>query len=135
MNARVMIPSAVMIAVASVQIVLTQSANLTPWKGGGFGMFSTLDHAAFRGVDIVVEAPGRSEALEIPPSLQVLAIRAVSFPSEALLVRLGHAIAARERRHSRPVTNVKLTVWRTDFSSATLQATERTLRTITVDAR
>ena len=41
-----------------------------PWKGGGFGMFSTLDHGGFRGVDVVVDAPGRSEQVEIAASLQ-----------------------------------------------------------------
>jgi hypothetical protein len=122
-----------MAAVAATQIVLVFRADLTPWKGGGFGMFSTLDHAAFRGVDVVVEAPGRSEQLEIPPSLELLAARVASFPSDALLGRLARAVAEREKRHSRPATRVLVTVRRTDFSVDTLLATERTLRRFTLD--
>jgi hypothetical protein len=132
-NARIAIAPAVMAAIAATQIVLALAADLTPWKGGGFGMFSTLDHGAFRGVDVVVEAPGRSEQLEIPPSLEVLAARAASFPSDVMLERLVRAVAEREKRHSRPVTRVRVTVWRTDFSVDTLQATERTLRRLTWD--
>jgi hypothetical protein len=132
---RAAVPAALMIAVASAQIALAFTADLTPWKGGGFGMFATLDHGAFRGVDIVVEAPGRSETLDIPPSLERLAARAASFPADWLLQRLAREVAAREQRHSRPVTTVKLSVWRTEFNPATLLATERTLRTLTVDVR
>jgi len=31
-------------------------------EGGGFGMFATLDHGAYRGVDVVIDAPDRSES-------------------------------------------------------------------------
>ena len=98
-------------------------------------MFSTLDHGAFRGVDIVIEAPGRSETLDVPASLEELAVRTASFPSDRFLHRLAREVAARERRNQRPVTTVKLTVWRTEFSPKTLLATERTLRRVSIDVR
>jgi hypothetical protein len=134
-NVHVAVPALLMVAVAAFQIVLALTSDLTPWKGGGFGMFSTLDHGAFRGVDIVIEAPERSEALDVPPSLEELAARAASYPSDRALRRLAREVAARERRHQRPVTRVKVTVWRTEFSPKTLLATERALRSISVDVR
>ena len=109
-------------------MVLTGVVHLTPWKGGGFGMFSTLDHAPFRGVDIVVQGPERSEAIEIPESLEVIAARAVSCPSDWLLRRLAAEVVARERRHERPVSRVRLTVWGTEYDRVTLAASERTIR-------
>ena len=135
MSFRVVVPAALMVAVAAVQIALALTSGLTPWKGGGFGMFSTLDHGAFRGVDIVIEAPGRSETLEVPGSLEELAARTANYPSDRLLRRLAREVAARERRHERAVTTVKLTVWRTEFSPETLLATERTLRSVSIDVR
>ena len=117
-----------LIAVALCQIGLAKTSGLTPWKGGGFGMFSTLDHGAYRGVDVVIEAPDRSEAQEIPPSLEELAARTAAYPADWLLRRLAEGIVARERRYERAVTTVKLTVWRTEFDPRTLAATERTLR-------
>jgi hypothetical protein len=132
---RVVVPAALMVVVAAVQISLALTAGLTPWKGGGFGMFSTLDHGAFRGVDIVIEAPGRSETLDLPASLEELAARTASYPSDRFLQRLAREVAARERRYQRPVTTVKLTVWRTEFSPQTLLATERTLRSVSIDVR
>ena len=42
---RTLLPVAVLLAVAARQVVLTHTAGLSPWKGGGFGMFSTTDDA------------------------------------------------------------------------------------------
>ena len=71
-----LLPPILLAAVALIQIGLARAVDLTAWKGGGFGMFATLDHGAYRGVRIVVDAPDRSEALEIPPSLETAAARA-----------------------------------------------------------
>ena len=124
-----LLPPVLLVVMALGQIALTRSVALTPWKGGGFGMFATLDHGAYRGVVAIVEAPDRSETLEIPPSLETLAARAAACPSDWLLGQLARGIVSRERRYERPVTAVRLTVWATAFDPSTLAASERTLRT------
>ena len=129
------LPAALLCVVAIAQVGLARGAGLTPWKGGGFGMFSTLDHSAYRGVDVLIEAPDRSEQQAIPPSLDKLAARTAAYPADALLRRLAEGVVARERRYNRPVTRVTLSVWRTDFDPVTLEATERPLRTFVYDAR
>jgi hypothetical protein len=128
------IPAALLTVVAVLQIGMAKAGDLTPWKGGGFGMFSTLDHGAYRGVDVLIEAPDRSEAQEIPPSLEALAARAANCPSDWLLRALATAVVARERRYERPVTTVTLTVWRTDFDPSSLAASEMPLRTFVYQA-
>jgi hypothetical protein len=120
---------AVLVVVAALQVVMAKTVGLTPWKGGGFGMFSTLDHGAYRGVDILLEAPERSESQHVPPSLEELAARVANCPADWLLRELAAGVAARERRYERPVTKVTLTVWATRFDPASLAATEVPLRT------
>lgn len=93
-----LLPPLLLTVVALLQIVLARTADLTAWKGGGFGMFSTLDHGAYRSVDIVVDAPDRSESLEIPPSLEIAAARAAAFPVDRLMRDLARGVGARERR-------------------------------------
>lgn len=132
MNAR-LLPPIVLSLVAVTQMVLARTADITAWKGGGFGMFSTLDHGAYRGVDVVVEGPERSEQMVIPASLEEAAARAAACPADWLLRRLAEGIVARERRYDRDVTRVTLTAWRTEFDPTTLAATERTLRTFVYD--
>ena len=124
-------PALLLAAVAICQIGLAKAADLTPWKGGGFGMFSTLDHNAYRRVEVVVEGTERSETLEIPPSLQVDAARAAAFPAEWTLRSLAEGVAARERRYQRSVSQVTIRVWRTDFDRTTLRASESPLRVFT----
>jgi hypothetical protein len=124
-------PAVLLTVVAVCQIVLATTADLTPWKGGGFGMFATLDHNAYRRLDVVIEGPERSEALEIPPSLEVAAARASAFPAELMLRSLAEDVVERERRYQRGVSRVTITVWRTDFDRTTLRASERPLRAFT----
>ena len=126
---RVWLPAVLMTAVAVVQIVLAATTNISPWKGGGFGLFSTLDGKLERRVRIFVEAPGRSEELEIAPSQEILAERARLFPSESMLLSLAKAVSRHETESGRPVNTVTLEVRRTEFSD-TLEATDRRLRTL-----
>ena len=128
-----LLPPLLLTVVALLQIVLARTADLTAWKGGGFGMFSTLDHGAYRGVDIVVDGPDRSESLEIPPSLEIAAARAAAFPVDWLMRDLAKGVAARERRYERAVSRVTVTAWRADFDRAALRASERPLRTFVYD--
>ena len=128
-------PSVLLVAIALVQIALVRTAAMTPWKGGGFGMFSTLDHGAYRGVDVVIDGPDRSEGLDIPESLEEIATRAAACPSDRLLRRLAEGVVARERRYERPVTRVTLTAWRMAFDRDTLQPNEQPLRTFVYEVR
>jgi hypothetical protein len=36
------------LGIALSQVTLSQTRDLTPWRGGGFGMFATADHPEFR---------------------------------------------------------------------------------------
>lgn len=36
------------LGIALSQVTLAQTRDLTPWRGGGFGMFATADHPEFR---------------------------------------------------------------------------------------
>jgi len=128
-----MVAPALLVAVASTQIALSRTVDLTAWKGGGFGMFATLDHAGHRGVDILVEAPDRSEALQVPASIEEAAARAAACPADWTLRTVAEAVVARERRYHRAVSRVTLTFWRADFDRATLRPSERPVRTFVYD--
>ena len=125
---RTVLPAAMLVTVASVQVVLTRTAGLTPWKGGGFGMFSTTDDSGRRRVRVFVTAPDRSEEIAITPSLEDAAARAAVLPSERLLTQLARRVVERERRHARPVDTVRIETWRVIYTPGTLAATTRLAR-------
>jgi len=123
------LPPLLLIVVASAQVTLTRVVDLSPWKGGGFGMFSTTDGTAFRYVRVFVSAPGRSEELDVPPSIEIAADRAALYPSSGFLTSVAERVAAREARHARPVDDVRVEVWRVDFDRD-LHATTRRLQAV-----
>jgi hypothetical protein len=122
------LPAFLLLTVAVVQVVLVKTYALSPWKGGGFGMFATTDGGPFRQIRVFVEAPQRSEELLVAPYLEDSAARAQLFPSNARLANLARAIAEREERHGWPVTTVRLEVLRTEFSPGSLDVTNHRLR-------
>jgi len=129
------LPVLILAVTALIQVGLTRSAGLTAWKGGGFGMFSTIDDAPHRALRVVVEAPERSEEVDVAPSIEDEALRAMTIPSDRRLRRLAEAIAARERRYARPVTRVRITVWRHEVARETLGFTPVVVREYTHDIR
>ena len=123
-----LLPVGLLVVVAGTQVTLARHASLTPWKGGGFGMFSTTDDAARRQVRVFVSAPERSEEIAIAPSLEDAARRAAALPADRELKRLAEGVVARERRYGRPVEAVRIEAWRIDYAPGTLAATLRLLR-------
>jgi hypothetical protein len=122
------LPAVLLAVVAATQIVLTQVQMLSPWKGGGFGMFSTLDERPFRYVRMFVRAPERSEELAVPASLEELAASAEILPSNLQLERLARAVVAREHARGRPADEVRIDVWRVEFAAGSLAPRDHLLR-------
>jgi hypothetical protein len=117
-----------LILVAFHQIYLAKTVQLSPWKGGGFGMFSSTEYGPARYVRIYVTGPNRSEELLIPESLEDSASRASTLPSDRMLRRLATNVVAREQRNGRPIERVKIEVWRTEFDPTSLAATPKKIR-------
>jgi hypothetical protein len=128
------LPTALLLTVAGTQLVLSKTMRLSPWKGGGFGMFASVDGLPFRAVRIQVEGPDRSEVLLVPVSLEDQARRTATFPHDAALERMARAVGERERRRGTPVSVVTVEVWRATYSS-TLEATwgQLAARTLAAD--
>ena len=125
---RAMVPVALLLAVAGVQLALVYTADLSPWKGGGFGMFSTTDDSGRRHVRIFVTAPDRSEEVAIAPSLEDAADRAAVLPTDRQLTQLARRVVEREIRHERQVAVVRIEAWRITYAPLTLAASPHLIR-------
>jgi hypothetical protein len=80
---------ALLVVVASVQIYFAKSHDLTPWKGGGFGMFSTVDSTPARWIRWYASADGRETPAEAPPRLDRAIERLRAMPSQKRLQQLA----------------------------------------------
>jgi hypothetical protein len=124
----VILPVGLLVAVSAAQVTLARTAGLSPWKGGGFGMFSTTDDAGRRRARVFVSAADRSEEVAIAPSLEDAARRAAALPTDAELSRLARRVVERETRYHRPVETVRIETWRVEYAPDTLAATSRRMR-------
>jgi hypothetical protein len=115
------------VLVALHQIYLARVAELTPWKGGGFGMFSSTDGLSQRRLKIVVRGPERAEEIFVPDGLGKLAAKAAALPDAVRLERLARAIVEEERAGGRPVDTVEIEVLSTRYAPVTLFASDRSL--------
>jgi hypothetical protein len=114
-------------ALAGVQIALAFGAHLSPWKGGGFGMFSTLDHGGFRGVEVTALLPEGERRLAVPPERVREMRRARTLPTRGALLGLARALAP-ELPEARAV---RVRVFRIAFEPGDLRPVRRPLAEVT----
>ena len=93
------LPVGILLCVWALQVTLTQTHDLTPWKGAGFGMFSVIEQ---RNLDIeITDTSGQTLTLDME-SLKAHRSRLVQrtrrMPSEAMLCHLAEAVAKLELR-------------------------------------
>jgi hypothetical protein len=113
---RALVAPGLLLGLALAQIAGWAAYGLTPWKGGGFGMFATNDHGGFRRVRVVQRTPEGERPVPVPDALERERRRAREAPSEANLRRLAEALRAGDPE----LRALRVEVWRTEFASEDL---------------
>lgn len=84
---------ALMVTVAAAHQLVGGAGRLSPWKGGGFGMFATIESPAARFVRVHLVTDRARFAASIPPHLSVDAARLRTWPAEERARRIAHELA------------------------------------------
>jgi len=121
------LPIWLLIIVSAYQITLVRGVGLSPWSGGGFGMFSTLDHGSRRHLHAFIVRPGMRRQVLPPLALADEVKRALTLPSDARLGALAGALGKIPTPDHGAAT-VQVQVWHTRFDSETLTPTSHILR-------
>ena len=82
-------PVIVLCGVATYQMARAHTSDLTPWKGGGFGMFSTVDAPGARYVKVFLIDGDKRYPVRVPHQLDDAFRRAKCDPSQANLDALA----------------------------------------------
>jgi hypothetical protein len=114
------LPALLLLAVAVLQIALARGVDLSPWAGGGFGMFSTSDVWARRHLHAFAIRPGVLRELEVPQELREPARRVLALPGEGRMRAFAHALAALPSPDQGPPEAVDVQVFATRFDPRTL---------------
>ena len=60
------LPAIILVSIAGNQVRLVHSRDLSPWRGGGFGLFSTIDRATERRISCVgIDTEGEIRMLKL----------------------------------------------------------------------
>ena len=88
---------ALLVVIAVQQIILASTAHLSPWTGGGFGMFSSIDNIRSRIVRAVLVVDGRDIPirLESNDAFTAALFKAGILPTQARLTALAESLARR----------------------------------------
>jgi len=114
------LPVILLVVLALSQIYLARTVSLSPWAGGGFGMFSTPDAPRSRTVRAYVLTPGVKREIAIPDSLKDAALRAAAIPTDLRLTALALGIAGAPTPEHVPPRAVLIEVWKTEYDPETL---------------
>ncbi len=126
------LPPALLVTVALHQLVLAFSKDLTPWCGGGFGMFSTTDGRFARHVHVYGLSPGLRVELEIPVGLDERAWAAAALPEDARLRALARDLAPYAESDFESPDSILVEVFATRWDAATLAPAGVLLRSVEV---
>jgi len=84
---------AVLLAVALGQMILARVADLSPWKGAGFGMFSTVDSVDARFVRETGRRGDEAVPLALPLALAEQAAPIRTLPARSRMAALAERVA------------------------------------------
>jgi hypothetical protein len=124
-----LIPVGLLLCIAGIQIFLAKNSYLTPWKGGGFGMFSTTDGNMFRSLRVFVSAPNRSEELLLKGKLEDLASKVQMFPNDSMLKTLAMTVMKDQQKKNLPADRIEIDVWRVEYDKGTIFPRAKIMRT------
>lgn len=126
-----MLPLLLLLAVAGNQIRLATSQHMSPWSGGGFGMFSTTDAATDRHMHVYLLTPGLRRELEVPPYLEDAARRALTLPNAAQIRNLARELA--EGLTEQAPAELEIQIWSTVYDPDNLAPDSGMVGSLRVD--
>ena len=126
------LPSALLIGVALIQIWLVYAEALSPWSGGGFGMFSTTDAGMARHLHAFAIRPGIRRELRIPQTLEKMELRVLTLPTKSNLRALAYELAEVPTPDAGPLQSIAVQVWATRFDPDNLEPSGFIMRSLEV---
>ena len=114
------VPSVLLIVFAANQLRLARFESLSPWSGGGFGMFSSTDSPGNRHLHAFIQNEGIRREIVIPIDMRQTARRATTLPTRRRLKALAMELAEIESRGSIRWDEIDLQVWAVVYDPVSL---------------
>ena len=121
------LPCILLLAGAINHFVLVQTGNLSPWLGGGFGMFASTDVGPSRLLVVTaMNENGDEYTVPLKGRLKKLKYRARGLPGRSQLEVLARATWEKLERKpvdetGSPLASLRIEVWKTRYQASSLQ--------------
>ncbi len=112
------LPVIVLLSTAGHHFLWSHWGHLSPWLGGGFGMFASTDITPVRRVYLyAVDAAGRRRPVDLPRHLDELALRVEGFPHRHWLEELAKATHRHLADDPKAPAALAVEVWRNVYDA------------------
>jgi hypothetical protein len=121
------LPCILLLAGAINHFILVQTGNLSPWLGGGFGMFASTDVGPSRLLVVTaVKENGDEYTVPLNGKLKKLKYRARGLPGRRQLEELARATWDKLQKKpvdetESPLASLRIEVWKTRYQASSLQ--------------
>ncbi len=125
------LPIILFVVIAAHHFYWVHHAHLSPWLGGGYGMFSTTDYGPSRYIKVyALQDNIIQEEIEIPGRLSMLARKTRGLPDDKNVLSLALAIEnyLDVNQHGYPV--IRIEVWASQYDPETLRPTYQRLNRV-----
>jgi hypothetical protein len=112
------LPALLLAAVALHQLHAVRTYDLTPWKGGGFGMFASTDVGPARRLEVSLLRGASSVRVQVPEALREQAGAVRRLPTPERLEALGRAVGAALPDSAGVYRAIRVEFWRIHFDDA-----------------
>jgi hypothetical protein len=126
---RYWLPAVLLSLVAVNQLRLAFTESVSPWSGGGFGMFAVTDSPGHRHLHVFVQNDDIRREVAFPPDLEDAVLRATTLPTRSRLQALAAELAELEANSAIQWDEIVLQVWTVDYATPGLQPGGRLVRT------
>lgn len=124
----ILLPPLLLVTVALNQFRLVSSESLSPWSGGGFGMFASADSPGSRHLHVYVHNEAARKEIAFPASLETQLLRAATLPSRYRLEQLASALVQAEPESAFKWDEIVVEVWVNEYQPDTLMPLASLLR-------
>ena len=114
------LPVILLVLVACIQVFLVYSYNLSPWSGGGFGMFSTTDAGGNRHLHLYSVTSGIRRGLNPDPKLDKEHDILLALPIDYNFNKFTEKIAKTDIPDEGQKT-LQIQIWKRSFDPETLE--------------
>jgi hypothetical protein len=118
-----------LVVVALHQIFLATTADLDPWKGGGFGMFSSARGSESRHAHVFVIENGIEHEVTLDDELEEEEERVLVLPTPARIERFSRLVSEASEGDHPDHTWIRFELFFTSFDPVDLSPTTRLVRT------